>query len=220
MAMNTHSRWLLSAIAALCLAAQAPADVIAVGPDAFPASATLLDFRTLPLGTEVNGLTVSGVQFTYSIGAAPRNGIVRIDEGPGITNHITIPNILSVGDNTGTLTVRLPVAASLFGYGFAILNEFSVADATRIAALNGSTPVGTLTFNGAPDPIFTGGFAALRSTTPFDRLELTFNSIDAPAFALDNIAFATPVPEPSTVPLALMGLGAAIVLIRRSKGLA
>ena len=70
----------------------AHAAVIAVGPDAFPAGSTLITFAGLADGTEVNGVSVAGVLFNYSLG----NGAVLIDGGPGVTNNIDPPNVVSV----------------------------------------------------------------------------------------------------------------------------
>src|ERR1700720_1690624 len=78
------------------------ATVVAVGPGSFPAGSTLIDFAGLAFGTEVNGLTASGALFNYIVGGSPLNGAVVIDGGPGATNNITPPNIVSVGNNTGT----------------------------------------------------------------------------------------------------------------------
>jgi len=52
---------------------------------------------------------------------------------------------------------------------------------------NGTTNVGSLSYNGVPDPTFTGGFAGIQSTIPFNIVQITFNSAVAPAVALDNI---------------------------------
>jgi hypothetical protein len=133
--MRIKHQWLLCVVSGLWLGTQVQADTTAVGPDAFPASATVLSLNGLAYGTEVNGLTVNGVRFSYAVGASPLNGAVQIDEGPGATNHIAPPNIPSVDDNTGALTVILPNAMNLFGYGFAIFSEHEIADATTIAAL-------------------------------------------------------------------------------------
>ena len=196
----------------LILCGAAYSSVMAVGPAAFPAGAALLDFTTLSTGTEVNGLIVSGVQFSYTVGGSPLNGAVLIDGGPGTTNNITPPNIVSVGDNTGILGLLLPAPVTLFGYGYAILNTITVANATTINIFMGTTSLGTLSYTGVPDPTFAGGFAGIQSTIPFDRVELTFNSTAAPAFAVDNIRFAL-VPEPST--LLLAGVALALGLRRR-----
>lgn len=208
-----HSSFLF-VLSGFLLGASARADLIAVGPDAFPAGAPVIDFSGLADETEVNGLTVNGVRFAYTVGGSPLNGTVQIDGGPGTTNQITPPNIVSVGDNTGVLTVTLPNAVNRFGYGFAVLSEDDIPDATTVSAFSGTTLVGALTFSGTADPVFTGGFAGMQSTTAFNRLELTFNSSEASAFAVDNITFASAVPEPSSLLLAVLGFGAVAVMLR------
>jgi len=190
----------------LCVA-NAAATVMPISEGAFPGSALLIDFAGLLDGTEVNGLVVDGVGFSYSLG----DGQVDIDGGPGFTNNISPPNIVSVGDNTGSVTIALPAPANMFGYGFAILSLFDVADATTMSVFNGPTFLGSLSFAGAPDPIFTGGFAGLASTIAFDHVVVTFNSVVASAFALDNILVASavvppPLPEPPTILLIFAGL--------------
>ena len=196
----------ISAMAAtLCLSGLA--SVVAVPPTAFPAGSTLITFDGLTDGTEVNGLTFDGVSFTYTVAGSPLNGAVDIDGGPGVTNNITPPNIVSVGNNSGTLTLTLHSEENLFGYGFAILSGVVVPNATTISLFDGATPVGSLAYSGSPDPSFTGGFAGIDSTLPFNRVALTFNATAAPAFAVDNIRFAAaPVPEPSTTWLLAAGL--------------
>jgi len=188
---------------------EALATVMAVGPGSFPPGSLLIDFSGLANGTEVNGLSVDGVLFRYTIGGVPTNGAVVIDGGPGTTNNISPPNIVSVGNNTGTLDMTLPGPTTLFGYGYAILAFGTVADATTISLFSGNTPVGSLSYVGSPDPGFTGGFAGIRSTIPFDVVDVTFNSTAAPAFALDNIRIANlaAVPEPGTLLLMTSAIG-------------
>jgi hypothetical protein len=208
-------RFLTVLLGALLLLPAAHGSVMAIGPGAFPAGSPLLNFNGLANGTEVNGLVVSGVTFTYTIGGAPANGAVIIDGGPGTTNNIAPPNIVSVGNNTGVLGVMLPTTATLFGYGFAILDIGTVANATTISLFMGSTPVGSLSYPGASDPLFTGGFAGIESTIPFNRAELTFNSVVAPAFAVDNVRYSGVVPEPATAPVVLAALALACASWRR-----
>ncbi|WP_234800433.1 PEP-CTERM sorting domain-containing protein [Luteitalea pratensis] len=193
----------------------AQAAVIAVGPGAFGPGATLTTFNGLADGLEVDGLVVNGILFDYSLGA----GSVVINGGPGVTNNIAPQNIVSIGANAGVLTLTLPGPVSTFGYGFALLNTIPVPAATTIRLFSGATDVGSLSYAGAPDPVFTGGFAGIQSTLLFNRVELTFNAVAAPAFALDNIRTSTAanVPEPGTMLLltaSLAVLGARV--FRRS----
>ena len=204
--MNAQRKTIVLKLILLLIALSAitaDASVISVGPGAFPATSTLITFTGLPDGTEVNGLSVGGVLFSYSLG----NGLVIIDGGPGVTNNIDPPNVVSVGNNTGVLRLTLPGLFDMFGYGYAILNTVPVSNATTIDLFSGMTPVGSLSYNGVPDPLFAGGFAGIQSTIPFNNVAISFNSTVAPAFALDNIRVTSvsAVPEPSTMFLILSG---------------
>jgi len=193
--------------------ASARADVIAITAAAFPAGSSLIDFTGLVDGTDVNGLVFGGVQFSYSLGP----GQVVIDGGPVGNTNVTAPNIVSIGNPTGVLTLLLPSLQNLFGFGFAVLSGVPVANATTITLFNNATNVGALSYNGIPDPIFAGGFAGIQSTLAFNRVQLTFSPI-APAWAVDNIRFAavSAVPEPATLGLVFTGL-VGIGLLRRRR---
>jgi hypothetical protein len=203
--------------AAAMLCASASASVVAVGPAAFPTGATLIDFQTVPTGTEVNGLVINGVTFSYAVGGVPLNDAVVIGDAPGITNHIFPPNIVSTGNATGILGIQLPAPVFLLGYGYAIFSSGTLPAATTISVFSGATPLGSLPYTGVSDPFFTGGFAGIQSTIAFDRVQVTFNSGETQGFALDNLQFAS-VPEPSTVWLLNIGvalLGLSLIIAPR-----
>jgi hypothetical protein len=203
--MQTAS--VIAAAAMLC--ASASASVIAVGPAAFPVDATLIDFHIVPVGTEVNGLVVNGVIFSYSVGGVPLNDAVVIGDGPGITNNVSPPNIVSTGNGTGILGIQLPAPVFLLGYGYAIFSTGTLPAATTISVFGGTTPLGSLPYTGMSDPFYTGGFAGIQSTIAFDRVQVTFNAGETQGFALDNLLFASvpeAVPEPSTVWLLIIGV--------------
>jgi hypothetical protein len=69
----------------------ASAAVIPIGIGAFGPGSTLTTFTGLALATEVNGLTVDGILFQYSLG----NGRVAIGVGPNTTDNINQPDIVS-----------------------------------------------------------------------------------------------------------------------------
>jgi hypothetical protein len=163
-----------------------------IGPLDFAPGATRLDFATLSTGTEANGLVLDAVLFQVTENGVATSGIVVVDalDGPGTTGNITPPNLLSLSDPNGVaLIVSLPNLATQFGYGYALAVRESVPAATTIDLFAGSTPIGSISFTGIPDPKFTGGFAGVASDTPFDRAVLTFSDV-GDAFAVDNVTFA------------------------------
>jgi hypothetical protein len=191
-------------------AAPAQAAVNAIGIADFAPGGSLQDFSGVPLGTDINGLTVGGLSFSYSLGS----GQVSIATGPGSTNNMTDPNIVSVGSPGGTLVVTLPGPSLQFGYGFALLASGTISNGTTITLFDGSTPVGSLSYTAAPDPSFPGGFAGINSTQAFTQVQLSFSSA-AVAWAVDNMR-VTPVPEPATWALWSLGL-CALLGARRAR---
>ena len=215
MKVHRARRWVMfSAALSIAFAARsARADVMAISPAAFPPGSTLITFAGQTIGTDVNNLSVGGVQFSYSLG----NGHLFISNGPTAANNVSLLAIVSEGTSTGILTLLLPGSQTLFGFGFALASFVPALNATTITLFNGATNVGALSYNAVPDPNFVGGFAGIQSTVAFDRVQLTFNS--GQQFALDNIQFAnvtTVTPEPATLALVLTGLiGIASVRRRR-----
>jgi hypothetical protein len=157
---------------ALCLlpSSLGHAALTPIGPLDFDSNATVIDFSGLADGTEANGLTIDGLLFQITKNGSFTNGIVVIDGGPGITGNITPPNLRSLSSPNGVaLIISLPNLVTQFGYGYALNADVSISSATTIELFAGSTPVGSISFNGLPDPTFTGGFAGAASDTPFDR---------------------------------------------------
>jgi len=191
----------------------ASASVIAVGIGAFPMGSTLTTFTGLAIGTDVSGLTLDGILFQYSLGS----GRVAIGIGPNTTVNINPPAVVSNpgANNSGVFTMTLPSLIDTFGYGYALQGTGTILNGTILSLFDGATLVGSLSYTATPDLIVPGGFAGIRSTLPFNRVEATFNSVSAAAFALDNIrrgpAVAT-VPEPTT--LALLGTGVLCMMMR------
>ena len=149
-----------------------------IGPLDSASGATVLDFSALADNTEANGLIVDGVLFQPTKNGSSTNGVLIVDGGPGTTGNITPPNLVSLSDlNAIALIVSLPNLAIQFGYGYAFNAAVSIPVATTIELFAGSAPVGSISFTGIPDPIFTGGYAGVASDTPFDRAVLTFSDV-------------------------------------------
>jgi hypothetical protein len=200
---------------ALLLAAATPgafADVVsAVTLADFPAGSPVVTFDDQTAGGNADGTTDGGITFHY-----PNGGLVY-DGGPGTTNDITPPNLVSTGDPTGTLTMNLSAPVNMLGFGWAVLASGPIPDALTISVLNGNTLLGSLDFGGDGSPTFTGGFAGIQSTQDFDEVEVTFAQSGAPAFALDNIITAevAATPEPASVFQLLGGLGVLALAARK-----
>jgi len=206
--------WMLSA------APMASASVITVGIGAFPMGSSLTTFTGLPLGTEINGLTINpevgpggAILLEYSLG----NGRVALGIGPNTTANINPPAVVSTpgANNGGVLTITLPSLIDTFGYGYALQGTGTILNGTMLSVFNGATLVGSLSYTATPDPSTPGGFSGLRSTIPFNRVEATFNSVSAASFALDNIRTGpavVAVPEPTIV--GLLGTGVLGMMIR------
>ena len=81
--------------------------------------------------------------------------------------------MVSLSDPNGVaLIVSLSNLAIQFGYGYALNAEVSIPAATTIELFAGSTPVGSISFTGIPDPTFTEGFAGIATDTQFNRAVL------------------------------------------------
>lgn len=203
----------MSAVAISLGAPTAEAQLSAAALGAFAPGPAQVTFTGVPYNTEMNGATVGGVLFSYSLG----DGGIFIGSGPSTTNSLEPEDLESGTFNTGILTLTLPSFTNLFGYGYALLGTGTILNGTTITAFNGAVNLGSLSFDAIPDPLFPGGFAGVQSTTAFNRLELTFNSTEASAFAIDNIRFDTVVPEPSSFVLVAIGFGGVMFAGRRRK---
>ena len=114
-------------------------------------------------------------------------------------------------NNSGVLTMTFPSLVDTFGYGYALQGTGTIPNGTTLSLFDGATSVGSLSFTASPNPVFPGGFAGIQSTLAFNRVEVTFNSVSAASFALDNVRrgpavpASVPVPEPAS--LVLLGSG-------------
>jgi hypothetical protein len=170
----------------------------------------VIDFGTIQTLLPINGVTIGGVTFGFTVGGFPSLDAV-IDDGPGNTNHITVANI--EGNAAGALSLLFSAPVQAMGYGYAVSAPIApiALQATTVElfdALNNS--LGSLSFNASPDPLFSGGFAGIGNNTPFARAQVTFSQALGPSrFAFDNLTYGdlpSSVPEPATLLLTSVGL--------------
>ena len=121
-----------------------------------------------------------------------------------------------VSPNGIALIVSLPNLATQFGYGYALVPKVSISSATTIELFAGAAPIGSISFAGIPDPIFTGGFAGVASDTPFDRAVLTFSDV-SDAFAVDNVTFSANKASDEGQTLILLSAGVSFLLFLRGR---
>jgi hypothetical protein len=166
--------------------------------------APIINFGVVQTLAPINGQTINGVTFGFTIGGIPSNDAV-IDDGPDNTNNITIANI--EGNTLGVLRLIFPQLEVGFGFGYALaVAGVSITNATSVELFDASNvSLGSLSFNSAPDPFFTGGFAGIGNLTPFKSAQVTFANFGR--FAFDNVrVIPAAVPEPSSILLLGFGL--------------
>jgi hypothetical protein len=188
------------------------ADVIAVGVDAFGPGSTLTTFTGLPNQTEVNGLTVDGILYTYSGG----NNHVDIGSGPS-TSNVQPPSMrwIFMGPDTGFLTLTFPSFMSTFGFDYALGTPNPPGFANRVELFNGSTNVGSLVFDPQPGVDHAGGFAGIQSTIPFNSATVMFFESANPGWAMDNVRTLA-IHEPSSLLLLAAGLSTVFCVRKRN----
>ncbi len=150
--------------------------------------APLVRFDEIPLNSALSGQTLNGFTFSENIPIA-----ITTVSGPGISNSLTVPwaaNPRPMNPATYVLTIQMPAVETRFGFGFAINNTTATPNALTLTLFDGSTNLGSLTYGGAPDPVFNGGFAGIGSTIGFTSAQITFNNV---SFAIDNLV----IPEPA-----------------------
>lgn len=164
----------------------------------------IVNFGEVTLGTPIQNQTIKGFTFSENIPTASTSdqGPHQFVPGPLNLSGISLQSVLGADLTNYVLTVTMPIPVHSFGFGYAINNFDSVPSAVSITVFNGSTNLGSITYPGAPDPTFTGGFAGIGSTDYFTSAQIRFPT--ASLFAIDNLT----VPEPSSLGLMLLGCAA------------
>jgi hypothetical protein len=172
----------------------AMADVVSsVGPGAFGATATLIDFSTLSNDDLITtqyaglGLTVSGG--LYADIGGPSGAIFGT---PSASNFLP-SNPGNPPYDTIVFTFSTPMV--LIG-----MDEIS-----NPGSFNISTPGGALAYSSSLTP----GFVGFEDLTGFTSVTLTVTGAANNAFGIANLEFQSSVPEPASAPV----LGGALLLI-------
>lgn len=145
-----------------------------------------LEFDEVPF-QPVDGLTVEGVTFGYTVGGVP-SGDARYNAfGPGPGPFVQCPCM--EGGTSGTLTITFDEPTQVVEFGAALSTGGSLATGftVDVIAPNGKSrgvfPVAT-----SPAPGFTGAQFTYDGG-PVEQLVVTFNSGAAARFAIDNLSY-------------------------------
>jgi hypothetical protein len=175
----------------------------------------LLTFTELPQQA-VNGITVSGVHFSFDVGGTPSTEALYNGELPVSTTYLD--DRVLTGRADGTLTLDFSHTTSTLAFGI-VLNTLDLMQPGIFVELfdSGLQSIGTSTLDTNPLILFSEGQFSYAGT-PISRAVITFNtSSGADLFALDNLEFeASEVPEPSTLSLIAIAAVFAIGRARRA----
>ena len=147
-----------------------------------------LTFDELPLLTPLNGVTVQGVIFTYTIGGLPSNDF-RVAGGPGTTQFLQSP--VGEGDCSGTLTIGFEHPTAILSFGLARSTPVALSPGATVQLFDTG---GNLlqTTNLVLTPLVSFAEAQFTySGTPVRRVLITFAPTGVPfdRFALDNLTY-------------------------------
>ncbi len=141
----------------------------------------------------VNGVSLNGVTFGYTVGGIGSTDATFGGGGPGTTLYTTPPQL--EGGTAGVLTMNFATPTNDLQFGFVLSTVGSVANAATVQLFDSSNNlIATRTINtSVPSGYsFTEALFTENSATPIARAVVTPNSGVAARFVMDNIQYNSP----------------------------
>ena len=174
-------------------------------------AAFTLTFDELPT-QPVNGLSYSGVNFSFRVGGLPSTDAIYHGIGPGTLTYLQDPTL--EGTTAGILTLDFSTPTDMLEFGVALNSYFAATPAYVVKLYDPSYAlIGTFSGNTSPLVLWSEGQFTY-SENKVRRAVIGFNGQAASRFALDNLTI-NPIPAPGAVLLGSFGLGLVNWLRRR-----
>ena len=149
---------------------------------------TTLEFDELPF-QPVNGLSIEGVTFAFTLNGHPFNDANYNSFGPGPGPFVQCPCL--EGNTRGTLTITFDKPTTIVEFGVGLSTTVPLATGFTVDVIGpsgksrGVFPVAT-----SPAPTFTGAQFSY-SGAAVSQVVITFNSAAAGRFVIDNLTYHT-----------------------------
>ena len=171
------------------------------------ARAALIAFDELP-SQPVNGLVLQDVTFGFKVGGVGSADALFSSNALGANTTVNLQSPTLEGNANGVLTLDFAQPVSDLSFHVARLTGLTLTGATVVLfdpSLNG--------FATTPVPVarlltYSEGFFSYSGGPSVERVVVSFAAGAGPRFAIDNLAFTTAVPEPGTMLLGLLVVGA------------
>lgn len=189
-----------------------------------PAGATLDNLDTLPLGAS-GGTTATGIVVSFGdTGQAVQGSVVDVYAAPyisgsndvGFGSQTSGPDVSTYvsagGTNSSYVELVLPIQAEEVGLLWGSIDTYNtlelLEDGSVVGTVTGSQAAAAAGVPASGDQGIDGtAYVTVTNSTPFNAIEGLSSQY---AFEFDNIAYSTDpvhIPEPSSLPMLLMGLG-------------